>query len=136
MSYDTTRGIITKYVQDNFSGWTIVPENRPFEPSSGQVWVSYGIRPNDESAMEVGGTWERVIGFIWFSIFLPENSGSAEAHKVGDKIKQMFFQKHITNDGKPTVITQSATLRYVGQETSGRQHWSVTVPYRVDAVVA
>lgn len=135
MSYDATRAVITQYVKDNFMEWTIVPENRPFEPSAGQVYVKYGIRPSDQFAPEVMGVRERVIGNIWFQIFLPENSGSAEANKVGDKLKELFFQKHIVTEGKPTIITTSATLRYVQQESSGREQWSVIVPYRVDVAI-
>lgn len=135
MSYEATRAVISKYITDNLTGITLVPENHPFEPSTAQVWARFGVHPSDQFAPEIGGKWERVIGNIWFQVFLPENSGSKEADEVADTIKAVFFQKNIVTAGKPTVTTQSVILRYIGQEPSGRQLWSVTVPYRVTAPV-
>jgi hypothetical protein len=138
MSYELVRQSVSDYVKTNFTGWPIALDNLPYQPTPGQPWVRFGIHPNVEQPEEITGgrpTTERMEGFIWFQIFLPENTGTAEAYKIGDALKLLFFQVYIIAAGKPTVRCSAAPLLHIGIDEAGWDVWNVNVPYLVFAQV-
>jgi len=104
-------------------------ENFPYEPEPRKAWVRFGVHPNIQQAEEVGGRTERMEGTIWFQIFVPEYSGTAEASKIADVLKVMFFEHHIIAPPAPTVMCRAAPLHYVGNDGSGWEQHAVWVPY-------
>jgi hypothetical protein len=135
MSYEAVRESISAYTKANFTGWPLAVENYPYKPESRQPWVRFGVHPNIEQVEEIGGKWERMEGLVWFQIFVPENSGTTEANKIGDALKLLFFQKYIISAGKPTVMCRDAPLRYIGPDEGGWEQWNVSVSYIVFATV-
>jgi hypothetical protein len=135
MSYEAVRESVYAYTKANFTGWPLAIENYQYKPPSRAPWVRFGVHPSLQQVEEVGGTYERMEGIIWFQIFVPENSGSTEANKVADHLKHLFFQHYIVTAGKPTVMTRSVQLTWIGADASGWEQWSVTVPYIVFATV-
>jgi hypothetical protein len=135
MSYEAVRQSICEYTKANFSGWPLTLENYQYKPDPRQPWVRFGVHPNVQQAEEIGGKYERMEGYIWFQIFIPENSGSGEAHRIADHLKLLFFQHYIVSAGKPTVMCRAAPLTQVGPDSSGWEQWNVNVPYIVFASV-
>jgi len=136
MSYQTTQVAVAKYIAANFpSTWPIIHENHPFEPTPGKPWVRWGIRPADEFMADIGARMERVIGNIFFQIFVGEDNGTLDAQKISDILVGLFFQHYISDPPAPLVRCQAAKQTYIGADESGWQQYSVLVPYETDAFI-
>jgi hypothetical protein len=109
----------------------ITAENQPGKQPEDAPFVVWSVRPADGMSADVSATTERVIGQIYFQVFLPEGKGTRDAAKARDKIASMFSEAHFQIGTGGAVRCERAKLIYAGKQGGFVMH-NVTVRFVAD----
>jgi hypothetical protein len=134
MSFYSNASALNSFVSSHWPGpWVLVSENVPPPTDRTKSWVRYSLRPAVTQAWDIGSTTERATGFMWFQLFLPENTGVNDAYRISDAIRKMCFEKTVIDSLGVLIYLRAASPAYVGVDPSGFNQWRCIVDYQADA---
>ena len=109
----------------------ITAENSPGKQPEDVPFVVWSVRTSDGMSADVSATTERVLGQVFFQVFLPEGKGTRDAHKARDKIASMFSEAHFQIGTGGAIRCERAKLIYAGKRGGFVMH-NVTVNFTAD----
>ena len=113
-----------------------VYDNQPRPTDANVAWARISLRFGESTPITVGREGTRTIASLLVQVFIPENTGSAMAFKVADKLDECFRYKAatFTSDTKSCSINgdTGCTGPIPGGISSGSQLYSLQHVLRID----
>jgi Bacteriophage related domain of unknown function len=133
MSATTCRKAITDRLKLYSGDPPIFAENVTVPSTTqGSPWARWSLRVADAFDADVGGSFERMVGTLYFQHFQPEGSGTLEAYQFADKVGQLLNRKVLASTGG-VVYMGRAVCAFAGQVGGLTQH-NVTIEFREESV--
>ena len=99
MTFAAIEQTVQQRMSANWTATKIEWQNTEFEPELGTSFISVTILPgNDEIAGIAGtdsGNMYRKVGVVFFSIFVPVNTGTRQAYTYADTLTALFRGQEI-----------------------------------------
>lgn len=125
---------IEKTIQEKLnSGWTATEiewQNTEYEPTLGTPFIRVTIIPGSENNIGLGSSTNlyRKVGVVFFSIFVPPNTGTRQAWNLADDLTAIF--RGLEEEG---VIFREIETNEVGEE-NGWFQVNVSVAFQADDI--
>ncbi len=133
MTFDVERQIIESYVQSNLTGTPVKYDNVPFDQETADSFVSLSILSGTGSNISIGQLpRQRYAGIIQFDIYVPENTGTANARSIATSIRELFNNQTLPESDGIVIRTRPPTLNRVAKGPTGKYRINVNVPYSLD----
>lgn len=112
--------------------WSLASFGSAQQPTT-KAWGRFSVRFANAQDSSVDGKAKRVAGVAWLQIFLPEESGTMTASKMGDEMERIFGRKTIVGGGE-TVKFNRAVTEPQGKTDDGWLQFAATIGFISDAV--
>jgi hypothetical protein len=134
MSYSTARTAITDRLK-TYAGEPKIYAQNVATPGTETVqagpWARWSIRYADARDAEVGGQRTRILGTLFFQLFIPEGKGTIGSEQFADKVAGLLNAKAVQSGAAGALVFERAQLRYVGKDGAHDQH-AVSIAFRED----
>jgi hypothetical protein len=141
--FDKTRAAIVAHFQTNWpaaqaaSGCAIglsavQMDNHKFTQPVAAPWGRLSIARGTRAPAAIGGAKLRSLGIVYLQIFLPLESGTAEADQAADAFASVFDMRSIPVTGTTSyAVMETASLESTGDRDGYRQY-NASIPFRAD----
>lgn len=126
MTFEDIRKAAEGHFKANWPHTPVQWENVPFDPPQEEAWVRLTIL-HAPSLIETQGSggFNRIVGLIVVSIFVPLDSGTRRARQYADMVYELFNRKRIGG-----LYFSATTVRDIGPDPHGPwHHMAVSTPF-------
>lgn len=107
-------------------------DNQKFTQPVGAPWGRLSIMRGTRQPAAVGATKVRTIGVLYLQIFLPLQSGTAQADRAADALAAIFDYQSLPITGTSSyAVFETVSLEAAGEREGYQQH-NASINFRVD----
>jgi hypothetical protein len=107
-------------------------DNHKFTQPVAAPWGRLTVARGNRTPAAIGGEKIRTIGMVYLQVFLPLETGTAEADQAADAFASIFDLRSIPVTGTGFyAVTETASVESAGERQGYQQH-NVSIQFRVD----
>lgn len=107
-------------------------DNHKFTQPIGAPWARLSIARGTRAPAAIGGAKLRSLGIVYLQIFLPLESGTAEADQAADAFASVFDLRSIAITGSTSYAVMETASQESAGDREGYRQVNVSIPFRVD----